>query len=367
MSATAITSRDSAPSDGPEEATRAQAPGTGPFTLAVDIGGTGLKASVLDAMGAAAVERVRVPTTYPMPPAKMVADLRALVGPLPAFDRISVGFPGMVRKGRILSAPHFVTAEGPGSAIVTDLVSAWQGFDLAAALTEALGQEARVVNDADLQGAAVVAGHGLELVITLGTGFGTAIYVDGHLAPHLELSHHPFRNDRTYEEELGNAARKRLGYKTWNHRVQEAVATLDRLVFFDSRLRRRGQLPPRQGGSRAEGPAGRQQRRHPGRHPPLGAPDRLIVPGVALPSGPASRAVRAGGREPGDFSRRAVRPRQRPSMSFPGPNLGPGVTALANGKTTQAHVGASWPGPADGAGRTRPAGRQGRHAMRTTQ
>src|SRR4051812_34726919 len=136
----------------PDPGARAQPPGTGPFTLAYDIGGTGLKASVLDATGAPVTERARIPTTYPAPPAKLVADLQGLVAKVPHFDRISAGFPGMVRKGRVLSAPHFVTAKGPGSDVVPELVSAWYGFDLASALSESLGAPARVVNDADLQG-----------------------------------------------------------------------------------------------------------------------------------------------------------------------------------------------------------------------
>ncbi|HEY2565580.1 MAG TPA: ROK family protein, partial [Acidimicrobiales bacterium] len=86
-----------------------------PFTLAIDIGGTGLKASVLDADGAMVADRVKIPTTYPLSPEKLMADLSKLVAPLPDAERASVGFPGMVRAGRVLSAPHFQTKHGPGS------------------------------------------------------------------------------------------------------------------------------------------------------------------------------------------------------------------------------------------------------------
>jgi polyphosphate glucokinase len=207
---------------------------SGPFTLAIDIGGTGLKASVLDATGRPVVDRTRRPTTYPSPPAKLVAELVALVEPLPAFDRVSVGFPGMVRAGRVLSAPHFVTATGPGSKVLPELVDAWAHVDLATALSEALERPVRVVNDADLQGCAVVRGHGLELVVTLGTGFGTAVFLQGHLAPHLEISQHPLRKDRTYDQELGDMARRRLGAKRWGRRVRSALQTLDALMFYDA-------------------------------------------------------------------------------------------------------------------------------------
>src|SRR5579884_45729 len=162
-----------------------------PTTLAVDIGGTGIKASVLGPDGTALADRVRVPTTYPMGPAKLVEVVGGLTGRLPAFERVSAGFPGVVRKGLVLTAPHFVTEKGPGSRVSADLQKQWQGFDLAGPLAARLSAPTRVANDADLQGAAVVTGRGLEMVVTLGTGVGTALFMDGRLAPHLELAHHP--------------------------------------------------------------------------------------------------------------------------------------------------------------------------------
>jgi polyphosphate glucokinase len=216
-----------------ESATRVQPGEQGVMTLAFDIGGTGLKASVLDPNGAMVTERVRIDTTYPLPPDELVATLTELAGRLPSFDRVSAGFPGMVRGGRVLSAPHFVTANGPGTEVVPALEQAWHRFDLSAALAAALGKPARVVNDADLQGAAVVQGDGLEVVVTLGTGVGTAVFLDGRLAPHLELAHHPFRKDETYNEYLGDGARKRVGKRKWNKRVRRLVAVLDGLLFFD--------------------------------------------------------------------------------------------------------------------------------------
>jgi polyphosphate glucokinase len=113
------------------------------------------------------------------------------------------------------------------------LTEAWDKFDLATALSTATGKPAKVANDADVQGAAVVQGNGLEVVITLGTGMGSAFFLDGHLMPHLELGHHPFRKDETYDENLGELARKSKGDESWNHRVQEAIATIDALFFYD--------------------------------------------------------------------------------------------------------------------------------------
>ncbi|MGO8870606.1 MAG: ROK family protein [Acidimicrobiales bacterium] len=204
-----------------------------PFTLAVDIGGTGLKASVLGADGAMVADRVKVPTTYPLPPEKLVAQLAKLVAPLPRAERASVGFPGMVRDGLVLSAPHFSTKNGPGSATDPGLVAKWSGFHLAHVLTEGFGVPTKVANDADIQGAAVVNGSGLELTITLGTGFGTGLFYQGQLMPHLEIAHQPFRKGETYNEQLGEATRKEIGDERWNKRVTKAVSTLRALMFFD--------------------------------------------------------------------------------------------------------------------------------------
>jgi len=71
------------------------------------------------------------------------------------------------------------------------------------------------------------------MVITLGTGFGSSIFVDGRLWPHLELAHHPFRKDRTYEDELGEAARERDGNGPWQRHVLEAIESLRNLTNFD--------------------------------------------------------------------------------------------------------------------------------------
>lgn len=212
------------------------ADGARPHTLAIDIGGTGLKASVLDAKGSMVAERVRVATTYPMPPdgdGGMVGTLAKLVAKLPKADRASAGFPGMVRGGHVLSAPHFVTKAGPGTPVDAELAKAWSGFDLAGGLAKALEMPTRVANDADVQGLAVIAGNGLELVITLGTGFGTGLFMNGQLMPHLEIAHQPFRKGETYNEQLGERTRKVVGEGRWNRRVKKAIETLDAMFFFD--------------------------------------------------------------------------------------------------------------------------------------
>jgi len=202
-------------------------------TLAIDIGGTGLKASVLDARGELEHTRVRIDTPYPLSPQKLVMELQKLTRDLPPFDRISVGFPGMVRGGHILSAPHFVAPDGPGGVPAPKLVKAWHRFDLGTALQDATGKPTKVANDADLQGAAVVKGQGFEAVLTLGTGVGSAFFSEGQLLPHFELAHHPLRQGKTYNEVLGDAARRQMGNKKWVKRVWETVEVVRALTFFD--------------------------------------------------------------------------------------------------------------------------------------
>jgi polyphosphate glucokinase len=166
------------------------------------------------------VDRVRLKTPHPCPPPVLIEVVSTLADGLPSFDRVSVGFPGMVRRGCIITAPNLSTSGGAGSPTVEDVVKSWRRFDLAAALEERLGAPTRVVNDADLQGLGVVNGKGLECVITLGTGMGSSYFLDGVLAPHLELAHHPFRKGETYEQQVGSLARTIVGGMTTTARRQ---------------------------------------------------------------------------------------------------------------------------------------------------
>jgi polyphosphate glucokinase len=198
---------------------RAQAR-AGPRTLAIDVGGTGLKAAILDAEGELMSDRVRVPTPARCPPTVLIRAVVELIAPLGAYDRVSVGFPGVVRDGVVLTAPNFRSAR-------------WRGFDLARALTRGLKRPVRVLNDAEVQGLAVISGTGVELVITLGTGVGSALFRDGILMPHLELSQHPVHGGHTYDEYLGDRARKRVGGRKWNRRVRRVLGILEIVFNFD--------------------------------------------------------------------------------------------------------------------------------------
>ena len=193
----------------------------GPRTLAIDIGGTNLKAGILDVDGTMIIGPERSPTPNPRGPADVVSCLVELSQRLGAFDRISVGFPGVVRGGRTLTAPNLGT-------------DVWHGFPLGAALSQRLGAPARVLNDASVQGLGVISDEGLECVITLGTGFGFALFQDGLLAPHLEVGQHPIAKDKTYDHYLGNVALHKVGRAKWNKRLQKALGILDTLVTYDS-------------------------------------------------------------------------------------------------------------------------------------
>jgi polyphosphate glucokinase len=190
------------------------------ITLSIDIGGSGLKASALNDAGGFIVPPVRVDTPHPLDPEKLVRALKELVQPLPRWDRVAVGFPGVVRRGVVRTAANLGT-------------EAFQGFDLAAALTEALGAPTRVANDAEVQGLAAISGTGIELVITLGTGFGSALFSDGRPCAHLEVGHHEFRKGRTYEEALGDEALDDVGKRKWRKRLHRAIEQLRVLTDFD--------------------------------------------------------------------------------------------------------------------------------------
>src|SRR5439155_15940149 len=186
-----------------------------------DIGGTGIKLALLDGAGKMLGEPVRVPTPPPpVAPATLIAAIDNAAPRLGAFDRVSVGFPGAVRGGRVLTAPHLGTEP-------------WAGFDLQTALAKRWKKPVKVMNDADVQGFGAIRGKGVEMVLTLGTGAGTAIFDNGRIMPHLELAHHPIRGKKTYDEYVGNAALHGKGRNKWNKRVARVIGVLRRVVNFD--------------------------------------------------------------------------------------------------------------------------------------
>jgi polyphosphate glucokinase len=151
----------------------------------------------------------------------VVAGLVGLAKQLQHFERISIGFPGVIRRGTVLTAPNLGT-------------KFWQDFDLEHAIEEKLGKPVRILNDASVQGLGVIDGRGTECVITMGTGMGFALFLDGRLAPHLELSQHPIKGGKNYDEYVGEAALKKVGHKRWNKRVRKIVEVLETVVMYDT-------------------------------------------------------------------------------------------------------------------------------------
>jgi predicted TIM-barrel fold metal-dependent hydrolase/predicted NBD/HSP70 family sugar kinase len=190
-------------------------------TLAVDIGGTGIKIAALDDTGRIIGEPARVPTPpKPVHPEQVVGIITETSATLGGFERVSVGFPGMVRGGKVLTAPNLGT-------------ELWAGFDLQGELIKKLAKPVRVMNDADVQGFGAIEGKGLEMVLTLGTGAGTSLFDNGRILPHLELAHHPLHGSKTYDEYLGNAALEAKGKKKWSKRVARTIEMLRTVINFD--------------------------------------------------------------------------------------------------------------------------------------
>ncbi len=187
-------------------------------TLCIDVGGTGIKGNIYDAAGAPLAERVRIDTPRPATPDDVVATMLEVARRLGECDRVSVGFPGVVQDGVVKTAPN--------------LDGDWAGYRLAADIELRLGKPCRAANDADVQGLAVIEGRGVEMVLTLGTGMGCGLYTDGRCVWNLELAHHTFDGDETYEQRIGDAVRKKIGNKKWRRRVRAVVDKLEPIFNY---------------------------------------------------------------------------------------------------------------------------------------
>jgi polyphosphate glucokinase len=188
-------------------------------TLSIDVGGSGLKAMLLDPAGKPVSERMRVATPEVPTPQSVLEGLDQLHAQLPDFDRVSVGFPGVIKHGVTMGA--------------VNLHPSWAGFPLQDELEKRWKKPVRVGNDADIAGYGAIQGQGLELVLTLGTGMGAALFINGHLCPGLELGHHPFRKGKTYEDCLGRRGLDKYGKERWNELLQEAIALTAKIFNWD--------------------------------------------------------------------------------------------------------------------------------------
>ena len=188
--------------------------------LAIDIGGSHIKMVMLNEEGVIIKERSRLPTPKPATPDAVINIIGQLSANFEGYTKAAAGFPGFVKNNVVHTAPNLGT-------------SFWQGTDLAARITQKLSVPAVVVNDADFQGVGLITGHGLEMVVTLGTGFGTALLQDGKLLPHLELSHLPVTKTKNYDQYIGQAAFDTIGAKRWNKRMVKVLHTLKTVFNYD--------------------------------------------------------------------------------------------------------------------------------------
>lgn len=203
------------------------------LTLAVDCGGGGIKASVVDEHGTMIAPAQRTPTPYPLPPELLVSTVVDLARNLPQATRVTMGMPGMIRHGIVIATPHYITREGPRSRVLPGLVDQWKNFNMRRAIEGELGLPTKVLNDAEVAGAGVVVGTGLEMIITLGTGLGNAVFDGGVLAPHVEVSQGFVRWGLTFDDYIGEHERLRLGDAHWSRRVRRIVESLRPMYLWD--------------------------------------------------------------------------------------------------------------------------------------
>lgn len=189
--------------------------------LAIDIGGSRIKAIILNSEGEEIADFKRIDTPSPGSPEHIIEAIQELTKAFASYNKISVGFPGYVKNGVVFTAPNL----GP------DL---WKEIPFAKQLADKMNKPVRLLNDADMQGLGIAQGKGFEIVVTLGTGFGTALLMNGNLLPHLELAHHPVSKEKKdYDEYIGDKALEEIGVEHWNRRMQKVIAILKTVFNYD--------------------------------------------------------------------------------------------------------------------------------------
>lgn len=165
-------------------------------------------------------EYEKIGTPSPATPENVIQSIVDLIKNFGDFDKVSVGFPGYVRNEIVFTAPNLGNEY-------------WNHIPFSERLSDLLKKPVRVVNDADLQGLGIAKGKGLEMVITLGTGFGTALLMNGNLLPHFEIAHHPLSKERDYDQYIGNQALQDAGLEKWNKRMRKVIAVLKTVYNYD--------------------------------------------------------------------------------------------------------------------------------------
>lgn len=195
--------------------------------LGIDIGGTGIKGAPVNVTtGELTGERERIPTPHPATPEAVIATVAQVVEHFNWRGSIGCGFPAVVKGGEVHTAAN--------------IAPEWIGVNAQHLIEQATGQSATLINDADAAGLAEMrfgAGkgrRGLVLIVTLGTGIGSALFIDGHLVPNTELGHIEIRGkdaERRAAESVRE--RKQLSWKKWAGRVDEYLQTMERLLWPD--------------------------------------------------------------------------------------------------------------------------------------
>ncbi len=181
--------------------------------LVIDIGGSNVKFTMLSRASLEGTEFQRIPSGPDMT-AKQMVDAVLQVAKDWNYDSVTIGYPGPILRGEILTEPKNL---GPG----------WVGFDFA----KAFGKPVRLINDAAMQALGSYEG-GCMLFLGLGTGLGSALIIDNVVAP-MELAHLPYRRKRTFEDWVGQRGRKRLGERRWRQAVADVVARLKAALVVD--------------------------------------------------------------------------------------------------------------------------------------
>lgn len=193
--------------------------------IGVDVGGTGIKGALVDTeLGELVTDRVRVPTPHPSTPRQVVQTVSDVVRRIDAPGAVGVTLPAVVRSGIVETAAN--------------IDETWIGSDAGALLEKELGRPVRVVNDADAAGMAEIrwgAGRGVDgtvVVITLGTGIGSGLFIDGHLVPNTELGHlHLHHGDAEHWAAESIREHHDLSWGKWAARVDAYLHTLETLLW----------------------------------------------------------------------------------------------------------------------------------------